>query len=480
MTTQYRCKAVVAGTGAGGAVAGAMLAEAGVDVILVEKGKHYRTEDHADILSGLSRMYLNGAVTTTLGWPPIPLPLGSAVGGTTIINSSTCFRTPEAKVASWNGPTSEELQPIFDEVERRINAHSVDIELLGGNWRVLKRGCDAIGVEIKPLKHNVKNCKARGRCQYGCQEGAKQGTDQTFIPSALKAGARLLTEHKVERVIMEGSKAVGLAGTSPDGPFEIRADVVVLSMGAMQTPAFLLGGKLANSSGRVGKGLCIHPAARVVAMTDEIVDGYIGLPQGAYVDHWKSRGVMLEGIFTPPGLLLASLPGVGAEFKELAADYRKMAAFGAMVDDTTTGCIRKGRFGHPFVAYYQMNQPDVESLRFAVARIAQIYFAAGSKRIFTACAKMPVLNNEDDLAKFEKVSVKPSDFEMLAFHPLGTCGMGADPKSSVVDFSLSSHDVPGLYIMDGSVIPSSLGVNPQVTIMTLAMRASRILAEKLH
>jgi choline dehydrogenase-like flavoprotein len=248
----------------------------------------------------------------------------------------------------------------------------------------------------------------------------------------------------------------------------------------MQGPAFLLRQKLANSSGLVGRGLCIHPAARVVATLDEIVDGYIGLPQGAYVDHWKSRGVMLEGIFTPPGLLLASLPGVGREFINLAAQYRNMSAFGVMVDDTTSGRVRQGRFGHPFAAFYQMNQADAESLRFGIARIAEIYLAAGAKRIFTSFAPMPFFDSADALASFEKMPVKPAHFEMLAFHPLGTCRMGADPKTSVVDFSLRAHDVPGLYLMDGSVVPGPLGVNPQVTIMSVAMRAARLLAQTLR
>lgn len=480
MKKQYRCKAVVVGTGAGGAVAGAMLAEAGIDTVFVERGAYYKTEDHGDVLSGMARMYLNGAITTTLGRPPIPIPLGNAVGGSTAINSSTCFRTPDAKIASWGGPTSAEMQAFFDEVEKRINAHIVDVELLGGNWRVLKRGCDAIGVEIKPLMHNVKDCKARGRCQYGCQQGAKQGMEMTFIPSALDAGARLLTLHRVDRVLVEGGKAVGVTGESPEGGFEVRADVVVLGLGALQGPAFLLRQRLANSSGLVGHGLCIHPGARVVGLTEEIVDGYIGLPQGAYVDHWTGRGIMLEGIFTPPGLLMASLPGVGHEFKALAAQYRNMSAFGVMVTDTTTGRVRQGRFGHPFIASYQMNQADAETMRFGIARVAEIYFAAGAKRVFTSCAPMPSIDSPDALAAFEKMPICPAHIEMLAFHPLGTCRMGADPRKSVVDFSLRSHDVPGLYVMDGGVVPGSLGVNPQETIMALAMRAGRQLADTLR
>jgi choline dehydrogenase-like flavoprotein len=247
----------------------------------------------------------------------------------------------------------------------------------------------------------------------------------------------------------------------------------------MAGPAFLLRNRLANSSRRVGRGLQIHPACRVAAEFDEIVDGHVGLSQGAYVDKWKDRGVMLEGIFLHPGFLIAMIPGIGQELKEVAAAYRHLSAFGAFVDDTSVGRVLPGYFGTKFSAFYQMNRADAASLQFGVARIAEIYLAAGAKRVFTPYQPKPIIDSAGTLAEFEARKVKPADFELAAFHPLGTCAMGADPKKSVVDFSLKTHDINDLYIMDGSVIPHSLGVNPQVTIMSLALRAARQLAEKL-
>jgi len=197
-TTTHRCKAVVVGTGAGGAVAGTVLAESGIDTLFVEEGFHYKPEDHKDVFTGLVNMYLGAGSTITIGRPPVSITLGRAVGGTTIINSSTCFRPPRKKVESWCGPSYDEMTPYFEEVERRICAAPADIELLGGNWRVLKRGCDALGVKLKPLVHNIKDCAKRGRCQFGCPEGAKQSTEISFIPKALESGARLLTGHLVD------------------------------------------------------------------------------------------------------------------------------------------------------------------------------------------------------------------------------------------------------------------------------------------
>ena len=480
MTVQtHRCKAVVVGTGAGGAVAGAMLAEAGVDTIIVEWGRGHAASEYGDVVGGMSNMYVDSGGTLAYGRPPVIIPLGRAVGGTTLINSATCFRTPPEKVAEWGGPDYAELEPVFAEVERRINAVVLDEELLGANGRVLKRGGDKLGVAVKPLTHNVKDCKGRGRCVFGCPENAKQSMDQTFIPSALTAGARLLPSHEVEGVIRKGAQIAGLRGTAADGPFEVHADIIVLAMGAMFTPAFLLKAGIANQSKRVGKNLNIHPASRVVAEFDETVDAFKGVPQGFYIDHWQDRGIMIEGIFTPPGPLLASLPGAGVEYKKMTAAYRRIAAAGVMISDTSTGTVRRGCFGSPFHAFYQMNKADARSMQFGVARLAELYLAAGAKRVYTGFAPVPVVESAEDVTRLEGHRVRPTDFELLAFHPLGTCAMGSDPRKSVVNFDLRSHDIDNLHIMDASVIPHSLGVNPQVTIMALAMRAARLLATKL-
>jgi len=427
----------------------------------------------------MARMYVEFGGTMAFGRPPVLIPVGRAVGGTTLVNSATCFRTPADKVAAWGGPGYAELEPLFEEVERRINVVVLDEELLGANGRVLKRGGDALGVAVKPLKHNVRDCKGRGQCAFGCPGGAKRSMDLTFVPDAVAAGARLLPRHKVEHFILEGSRIAGLRGQCDSGPFEVRADVVVLAMGALSTPAFLLRQNVANSSGRIGENLNIHPGARVVAEFDEVLDGFKGVPQGIYIDHWQDRGIMIEGVFTPPGPLLASLPGAGVKFKELAAAYNRLAGSGVMISDTSAGRVRPGPFGMPFLAFYQLSRADARSMRFGCARLSELYLAAGAKRVFTGFAPVPVAESPEALARMEACPVKPTDFELLAFHPLGTCAMGADAKTSVVDFDLRCHDMDNLYVMDASVIPHSLGVNPQITIMTLAMRAARRLAGTL-
>ncbi len=476
---RYSGKVIIVGTGAGGATAAVVLANAGVDTLIFEQGRHYEPSDHGDILTGMRQMYLHGGMTLTLGNPPILIPLGCAVGGTTIINSSTCFRPPREKVDQWEGPSWDALEPRLQDIETRLHVAPADESLLGGNYTVLKRGCDKLGIPIRPLQHNLDGCKGSGRCAFGCPTGAKQSTDRTFIPDALASGARLYAEHTITGVIRKGNRLIGLKGKCPSGTFEAYADVVILSMGALITPAFLLRHRLTVGPSRVGRGLRIHPAYRIAAEFDEVVDGHIGLPQGAYIDHWADRGILLEGISMPPGPLLSALPGAGSQFKELAAHWRQIATFGIMISDTSAGRVFRGIGERPFTALYQLNQADTESMRFGMVRLGELYFAAGAKTLYTNALPYPVIHSLDELRKFEMGPIKPSGLELMAFHPTGTCAMGVDKRTGVVNAALQSHDIPNLYIMDGSVIPCALGVNPQITIMALAWHGAAQLAATL-
>lgn len=475
----YSSQVLIVGTGAGGAVAASVLARAGVNTVILEQGRRWTPEEHGDVISSFTGMYVNGGITVALGRPPIPIPLGATVGGSTTVNSSTCFRPPRDKVALWNGIDYETLEPCCAAVEQRIHAVPVDETLLGGNYRVLKRGCDAMGVEIRPLVHNLDGCQGSGRCVFGCPTGAKQSTDRNFIPDALEAGARLYAEHRVTGVLRDGNRLVGLTGQSAGRSFEARAEVIVLAMGTLATPAFMLRHGLAATSGRVGRGLHIHPACRVAAEFEEVVDGHIGLPQGAYIDHWAGHGIMLEGISLPPGLLLSALPGAGMTFKELTTRYRHIASFGLMVNDTSEGRVRRGVGATPYMVFYQLNQADAERLRFGMARLGELFFAAGAQRLFTNVLPMPVIEHPDALREFEQNRVTPESFELMAFHPTGTCAMNNDRALGVVNAELQVHDMPNLYVMDGSVIPNALGVNPQITIMALAWHGATKLAERL-
>ncbi len=196
-----------------------------------------------------------------------------------------------------------------------------------------------------------------------------------------------------------------------------------------------------------------------------------GVSQGVYVDDFEDQGIMLEGIFVHPSMLLSALPGIGHDHKDLAVKFNNLSAFGVMVHDEATGRVFNvpgiRRYSKPLSTYF-LAKNDVEKLKKGMANIAKIFFAAGAIKVFTGISKMPVLNSPDDVEKLLKLKVKPIHIEILAFHPLGSCRMASSPKLGAVNRDGETYDVKDLFVSDGSIIPTSLGVNPQVTIMAMA------------
>ncbi|MEW6077676.1 MAG: GMC family oxidoreductase [Thermodesulfobacteriota bacterium] len=484
----------VIGTGAGGAAVTKELAEKGLSVVALEEGSHFTVKNfNQDPGDMMARLYRENAMTLALGLPPISITLGRCIGGTTTVNSATCFRTPETVVEKWRrkydcaGLSYPDLVSCFERVEKEINVMELTEDVLGQGYQIVKRGAEKLGLTARPLKHNVRGCEGAGVCQWGCIKNAKQSADVAYIPRAVSAGARIYANCRAKRIITESGRVLGVKGrfVNPENgreTFSIRvnARIVCLAMGTLITPAFLLKQRLANSSGEVGRGLTVHPCGRVVAEMDEEVRGHHGVSQGGMIDDFAHEGIMLEGIFIPPGVMAMALPGIGQAHKHLARHYNNLAAFGVMVSDTTRGRVFPPVLpGYAYTAWYSMNQRDAERLRKGIGYVADIFFAAGARRVFTGCFKMPVIRTPEQLARFKTMRIRPWYFEVMAFHPLGTCRMGHTPGKSVVDLNLETHDVKGLFITDGSVFPSSLGVNPQVTIMAFATRAADYIAANM-
>lgn len=478
----------VIGSGAGGAVVAYELAAAGHSVIIIEEGGYYSAKDYnGKPLKSMKRMWHGAGSTVSFGIPAISIPYGKCVGGTTAINSATCFRTPPDVVEQWNKELGldidyEKLEPYFDKVEKMINVTELSWDVLGNCAKIVKRGADALGLHCKPLKHNVKNCKGCGTCQFGCVEGAKQSMDISYIPSALHHGAQLLTHCRAEKIIRTGSKLYTIqcrVTNQENGAIVtciIRANIVVLACGSMLTPLLLRKSGIHNK--HIGKHLQIHPCSRVVALMDEEVYGWVGVSQGAYIDDFAHEGIMLEGIFVHPSILAASLPGVGTEFWELAQQFKNIAAFGVMVHDTGQGKVF-GSLDMP-LSLYSINKKDTETLKKGIAYCSEIFFAAGAKKIFIPVSHYPVLRSMDDVQKLKELNIKPHHIpEIFAFHPLGTCRMAGDSSLGVVNRFGKCFDADNIYIADGSVIPTSLGVNPQITIMTVATYIAEHIADEL-
>ncbi len=463
----------VAGAGAGGAVVAAELAEGGAKVVVLEQGQRHDADSFsARPVEMTARLYRDGGQGATLGAPPILLPLGRGLGGTTLVNSGTCFRTPAPVLARWREEyglqelTAETLDPCFARVERALSVAEVAPELAGRNAAVARRGAQALGWSSGYLRRNARGCVGSGVCAFGCPTSAKQHTAITYLPRAQAAGAQILTGADVRRVLTRGGRAQGVEARLEEGArLEVRAPEVIVAAGTVHTPLLLRRSGLGRGSGQLGRNLALHPATAAFARMEEIVDMARGVPQSFYVDEFAGDGIMFEGVAGPPSYVAMSLPLTGARHAEAMSDYRRLAQFGLMVSDSSRGSVRS-LGGRPLIRYDLM-ESDVARFRMGLARMRELFEAAGAREIY-----LPL----PDGVPPERARAR--DLKLMAFHPLGTARADARASHGVVDGRLQLHGVRGVHVADGSVVPSSLGVNPQITIMALATRLAYDLLER--
>lgn len=492
---------VIVGSGAGGAVVAALLAEAGRRVVVLEEGPHVSVDEIQSMRPSqhMRRAWRDGGMTVAVGvgdTPTINVTMGRAVGGSSILTGGVCFRTPEHVLSTWEERlglpqfSPAKLDPYFDEVERAIHVEEVPVAMRSRSTQLFAEGAEKLGYAIEPLRRNTMGCNGCGRCNFGCPHGAKLSVDMTYLPRATAAGAELWSDCLVERVLVEGGRAVGVEGrilTRPRGlagklglgrapKLRVRAKQVVIAAGSYHSPLLLERSGVGRASGQVGRNMTLHPAFRMFARFEERVEGWRGALQSAYSRALESDGITMVGLFVPPGVLAATMPGFGAEHVRRAADVPHLAVFGGLIHDEGGGTVRRGPGREPIVTY-RMAPADRARIPQIIRTMAEVFFAAGAKEVFP-----PILGQRgvgpDELRTLDLERIPALRLECSSQHPLGSCRMGQRPDDSVVDVDGQAWDVRGLYVADGSIVPTSLGVNPQLTIMALATRIAHGLRER--
>lgn len=469
------CDVVVVGSGAGGAVAAATLAEAGLDVIVLEAGRHFNRDSYpADGLGAIASLYRDGGLTIAEGSPPIPVPVGRAVGGTTVINSGTCFRAPAPVLDHWRDrygvAWAGELAPDFAEAEEFLRVTPLDPERMGRNGQLAMEGAAALGASGGPISRNAGSCVQCSSCPFGCPIDAKRGMHVSYLPRAVAAGARLRTGVEARQVLVEDGRAVGVRCRG----YTVRARrAVVLAGGAFGTPELLLRSGLGGR--QAGRNLHVHPACWVGARHGEEVRGWEGVMQSYYIDEWEPQRLLLEATFTPLPFGGAWLLGSGREHQEAILGFDRTGSIGVHLSDESAGQVRVGRDGS-LRTRYSLTHEDAQRLVFGIARAAEIHFAAGATEVYPNIARVPVLR-PGDVAAFEATGFKPGELRLEAFHPMGTARIAAEPAEGVCAPDGSVNGVAGLYVADASLFPTSVGVNPMMTIVVFAKRVATGLAE---
>jgi choline dehydrogenase-like flavoprotein len=486
---EVACDVAVVGSGAGGAVVAAELAEAGFAVAVFEEGGHHPTEAFTtDAMAMARKLYRDGGVSTTLGRPPVAFSEGRCVGGSTVVNGGMAWRAPERVIDRWRrehampGFTPEALVPWFERVERFLSVSTQDADSIGRDQHLMRAGAERLGWRVIDNRRAQVHCAGCNTCMFGCPTGAKQSTLVSYLPRAMRFGADVYADCRVDRVVFRGERAVGLRGhVVGDGgrsrrPFSVEAGAVVVACGGIQTPALLARSRVRSPSGRLGKGLTLHPGAQVTAVFDEPVRGWEGVHQAYQVREFEREGIILAAVNVPPALVARSLPLVGAELGAAMEAYGNMVTAGVLVEDTTEGQVRVVG-GRP-VPVYRMSGLDAQRLTRAVTLLAELLFAAGARRAYLPFASVPVVPGAEGLAGLRSTTVPKEAIEVITVHLMGTASMGGDPRRHVCDEFGRVHGRTALHVADASLFPGPVAVNPMETIMALATRcAARIIED---
>jgi choline dehydrogenase-like flavoprotein len=481
---------VVVGTGAGGAVFASELAEAGLKVIMLEKGGHWDRRDFDQKeATMMPRLYEDaGARTTADGG--ISVLHASCVGGTTVINNAICFHPPAFVLQDWadrhgvRGVSLETLDPSLRKVEFVLNVQPISDGELNENARLMRQGVEKLGLKGAAFRHNRTGCAQSGFCMVGCSYDRKQTMLVTYVPRALHFGAELYPFAKAERVVAQGRRVTAIEGSIVDHGtgksyrFRVRAKVYAIAGGAISTPLLLLQSDVANSSGRVGTNLRLHPIVPAFATFDHEVKAYKGIPQGYYVDQFLQRsdgsgGYLLESIFTHPAIVGATVPEAGAELRQMMTRLNHLASAYVQVLDHGSGRVTVGAHGRPAIAY-AVDAADQAKIRDGLKHLVRILLAAGAREVAVPHVDLPRFSRPDDVdAGIDRLDFAVGKLSTFSAHQMGTCPMGEDPSQSVVNSQLRAHDLDNLFVTDSSVFPTAIGVNPQITIASLATHAAR-------
>lgn len=465
------CDAIVIGSGAGGAFAARALARAGLDTVIVEEGERWTVDRirSSHPLDRFTSIYRDAGTTMALGNPPIALPLGRAVGGTTVINSGTCFAPPAAVASSWHEQhglalaNPELLGARVADAEATIGVASASMEVLGRNGELALEGAAALDWQSAPLRRNATGCRGACQCAIGCPNNAKGGVHLNALPQACEAGARVLTGLRVQRVLSENGRATGVLAHRADGvEARISAPLVVVAAGAIPTPPLLRRSGLGRHP-RLGRNLSIHPATGITATFEEEVIPWRGVMQSVGIEELHDEGVLIEVTSTPPGMGAVSAPGYGTHLMGRLNRAANTATIGAMIADEPSGRVFGSRY--PVISY-RLAKADERRLRIAIEAMGRVMHAAGATEVELGGGAPPVRSEAELPGAIERLDVRR--LRLAGFHPSGTAAAGSDPARHPVDPEGRLRGVAGVWVADGSVLPSCPGVNPQVSIMAIA------------
>jgi choline dehydrogenase-like flavoprotein len=468
---------VVVGSGAGGASAARVFADVTRSVAVVEEGHRVEPsgfQDHA--FPTFRRLYRGMGAQLTAGRAPMPVLQACCVGGTTVVNSAILRRLPEEVWGEWDrmegvgqGFSHAVLDAASVDIERELQATPTPARIWGRNNELLSRAASGAGLAGRPTLRNAPDCRGSGRCNLGCPYGAKLSMDRSYLPYAEARGARTFAGERAEKVLWRSRRAVGVATRTRT---LLARKAVVIAASAVQTPGLLSRSGIRNR--HLGRHFQGHPGMAVVGIFDEPVRVNSGATQGYEVDGWRTDlRVKLETLAVTPETFAGSIPGVGRNWVSLIAEYAHAAVWVLPLRSLGEGTVGTGwRDGR---LTFRLHPADLANLRRGLTRAVELLFAVGARQVVCPIDRLPDRLGPRDIGRIAAAGDDPSAYPLAMSHLFGTARMSAGEARGVTGLDFRVHQTDNLYVVDASVFPTNLGVNPQLTIMAMA----RIAAERL-
>ncbi|MDH4198883.1 MAG: GMC family oxidoreductase N-terminal domain-containing protein [Spirochaetia bacterium] len=500
-TLYLEADAIVIGSGAGGAVAAAELSKNGYRIILIEEGPFAEADSFSpDEFQSLSRLYRDGAYISSEDFS-IHILQGRCIGGSTTINWQTCIYPSRFTTDEWEnqfglkGYSREAMTPYIAEVEKRIGVQNIPENMINRNNDLLRKGARKMGISNSMNQNNnAGECIGLGRCGLGCPVNAKRSTLLTFIPDALKYGAKIFSCVRAEKII-DGSLKKVIARFSPDPGltasdklpadviqhFEFTAKAVIVCAGAIETPSLLQRSELGNSM--VGKRLKLHPVASLLSRFSKPVETFYGTPQTVVIDEYanfnqKGYGFIFEAAPYRPTITSLLVPFYGKPAFDAMKNYRYLQAGLVIVRDGSGGNVDASveYSGSGRKVHFKLSKSDTSIMLNGIRNLALLMAAAGAKEIifpFTRTSKPYAIKDGETFDWVLNEKADTGDILLGSAHPHGSVQASASPDDGALtpDFELYGHK--NIFVMDGSWMPTAIGVNPQILIMSAAMKASR-------
>ncbi len=479
---EFTADLVIVGSGPAGSSVAREASSRGARVIVLEEGPWVDPREYPiSAFSAMSALYREMGSTVVLGAAPIPYVQGRMVGGTSPINGAICWRMPRDVHEEWceadpvlrEALPWETLETITDEFETRLNVLPTDPAVAQRKNLLMARGAEALGLEHRPIRRNVRGCRGLGRCMQGCPEGHKESVERTLLVDAMAHDTTVFSSMEARRIECRSGRAVAIVARAAGGGrvrFHAR-DAVVLAASAVQTPLLLIRNGIRH--GPVGENFQAHPGVSLAGRFEEPVRMWEGATQGHEVTGLRGEGLKFEALGFDLTVLAARLDGVGKEFAHSIADMAHWLDWGVAVRAKARGRVRSV-LGQTVVSYRPVAE-DVRRFRRGLRILGEMMFAAGAQELALGVEGFPPrVKSVAELAVFEQDGPdNPAAFTAAMTHLFGTCRMGGDRARNVVRPDFRHHTIESLYIADSSVFPTNLGVNPQISIMTMATLCAR-------